>query len=68
VIRLTRLDGSKLIVNAELIEFVEGTPDTVVTMTTGRKVVVRESPDEVIRSVIEYRAQVGARSRTVAER
>lgn len=55
MLRLTRLNGSELVVNAEIIELVEASPDTVVTLTTGRKLVVSEPVDEVIRRVIEYR-------------
>jgi flagellar protein FlbD len=55
MIRLTRLNKSILVVNAELIEFVESTPDTIVTLTTGRKVVVLQSVDEVIDMVVAYK-------------
>ncbi len=43
--------------NADLIEFVESTPDTLITLTTGRKVMVRETMDDVLSRVIEYRAK-----------
>jgi flagellar protein FlbD len=55
MIKVTRFDQSELIINAELIEFVEQTPDTVLTMTTGRKVLVRETADEIVQRVIAYR-------------
>lgn len=58
MIQLTRLNGQPLVVNAELIETVESTPDTVVTLTTARKIVVRESPDDVVRRVLAYRRAV----------
>lgn len=58
MVTLTRFDGSALIVNAELIEFVEATPDTVLSMTTGRKVIVRESPEAVIRAVVAYKQKI----------
>ncbi len=60
MIRLTRLSGEELVVNAELIETAEATPDTVVTLTTGRKVVVRESLDELIELVVAYRRAAAA--------
>ena len=44
MITVTRFDGTTLIVNAELIEFIEARPDTVLSLTTGKKVIVRESP------------------------
>ncbi|MHB0886720.1 MAG: flagellar FlbD family protein [Bacillota bacterium] len=62
MIKVTRFDRSELYVNAELIEFVEGTPDTVITTTTGKKIVAREPVDEVIERIVTYRRQVyGAR-------
>lgn len=55
MVKLTRLNKTILIVNAELIEFIEATPDTIVTLTTGRKVVVRETVEDVIESVVSYK-------------
>jgi flagellar protein FlbD len=55
MIKVTRLDHSELVVNAELIETVEATPDTVITLTSGKKLVVSEHVDEIIRRVMEYR-------------
>ena len=57
MITLTRLDGSKLTINAELIEFVEPTPDTVISMVSGRRLIVRELVPEVVRRVIAFRHQ-----------
>lgn len=45
-------------VNGELIEFVEATPDTVITLTTGKKIVVKESVDEIIQRVIAYKQKI----------
>jgi flagellar protein FlbD len=57
MIKVSRLRASEpeLVVNAELIETVEATPDTVITLTTGHKVIVQESVDEVIRLVVAYK-------------
>ena len=55
MIRLTRLNHVPLIVNADLIEHVEVTPDTVVALTTGQKFMVLESAEEVVERVIQYR-------------
>jgi flagellar protein FlbD len=60
VVPVTRLNGSRFFVNAELIKFVEATPDTVVTLIDGNKLVVRETPQVVVQAVIEYRRQVAA--------
>jgi len=54
VIKLTRLDDTEIVLNANLIEYVEATPDTVITMTTGRKYIVKESVDEVIKKAEEF--------------
>jgi flagellar protein FlbD len=60
VIRLTRLSQPEpdLVINAELIETVEAKPDTVVTLTTGHKVIVQESVDQVIQLVIQYKRAI----------
>jgi flagellar protein FlbD len=59
MIKVTRFNHTELIVNADLIEFVENTPDTIITMLTGRKVLVLESADEIVRRVIAYRREAG---------
>ncbi|NPV25929.1 MAG: flagellar FlbD family protein [Firmicutes bacterium] len=55
MIKLTRLNNTVLVVNSELIEFVEETPDTVVTLTTGHKVVVKEPAEEIIKRVVAFK-------------
>ena len=59
MIHVTRLNGSQFVVNAELIREVEATPDTVVTLTTGTKLLVRESVDEIVQAVLQYRRDIG---------
>lgn len=54
MIKLTRLDGSEFLMNAELIRYVEARPDTFVTLTDGDRVVVREPLDEVMRRAVDY--------------
>lgn len=58
MIRLSRLDGKEFLVNALLIETVEEVPDTIVTLTTGHKHVVRESAEEIAARVIAYHQTV----------
>jgi flagellar protein FlbD len=58
MIRLTRLNNKQLVVNAELIKFVEETPDTVVTLRDNEKILVKDSADEVIEKVIAYSRSV----------
>ncbi|MBI4578017.1 MAG: flagellar FlbD family protein [Planctomycetes bacterium] len=55
MIRLTRLNKKPFVLNAEVIKFLEETPDTVVTLLGNERVVVSEPVDEVVRRVIEYR-------------
>jgi flagellar protein FlbD len=59
MIRLTRLNRAPLVVNSDLIEHVENTPDTVIFMTTGQKFVVLETPDAVIEKIREFRRSIG---------
>lgn len=58
MIKLTRLNGSVYVLNSNLIETVESTPDTVITTVDGRKYVCKESVDEVIRKVIEFEGSI----------
>ena len=58
MIRITRLNNTALIVNADMIEFLEATPDTIVTLTTGRKVVAKESVDEIVDRVVDYKRRL----------
>ncbi|HEY3442296.1 MAG TPA: flagellar FlbD family protein [Paludibaculum sp.] len=58
MIRLTRINQSSFFLNADLIEFVETTPDTVVTTTNGQKVMVLEGAEEVVRRVEDYHRRV----------
>jgi flagellar protein FlbD len=58
MIQLTRLNNSPLAINSDLIKFVEAAPDTVLTLVTGEKVVVRETAAEVIERVREFRRSV----------
>jgi len=55
MISVTRLNKTILYVNADLIEFLESTPDTIITLNTGRKVLVRETVDQVIDKVVAYK-------------
>lgn len=60
MIRCTRLNNTEFIVNADMIETLEATPDTIVTLTNERKYVVRESVDEIINRVIAYQRACNA--------
>jgi len=58
VIHLTKLNGASFMMNSELIETLEETPDTVISMATGRKYLVRESIDEIRNKCIEYKRDI----------
>ena len=64
MISVSRLDGTELHVNAELIETVQSTPDTLLSFTTGRSLVVEESAEEVVRRIIRYRRRINTTSTT----
>lgn len=59
MIRLTRFSGSELMLNATLIEVVEATPDTVITLVNNKKIVVKEPVDEVVRLITDYYKSIG---------
>ncbi|HEX4311524.1 MAG TPA: flagellar FlbD family protein [Acidobacteriaceae bacterium] len=58
MIHLTRLNGNPLVVNSELIKYAESSPDTMLTLVNGEKIVVLESCEDVVNRTIAYRARV----------
>ena len=58
MIQLTRLNNQPLMVNSDLIKFVERAPDTVLTLVSGEKIVVLEAPDQVLHRVVEFRRTI----------
>ena len=58
MIRLTRLNRAPMVLNSDLIEHIDVTPDTVITMTTGQILRVRESADEVVERIVEFRRRL----------
>jgi flagellar protein FlbD len=61
MITVTRLNHSCIVLNADLIELIEETPDTVVTLTNGQQFLVRESSREVVDKVVSYRRSLYTR-------
>ena len=55
MIKVTRLNQTEMIINAEKIEFIEAIPDTIITLSSGKKVMVAESVDGIIALVIDYK-------------
>lgn len=60
MVEVTKMNGEKILVNPQLFEIVEETPDTVITMTTGKKIIVKESRQEVKNLVKLYRKDISA--------
>ncbi|ADL07866.1 flagellar FlbD family protein [Thermosediminibacter oceani] len=58
MVELTKLNGKRFYLNAELIETIEPTPDTVIKLTNEKTYIVRESPEEVVNKVIEYKRRI----------
>lgn len=58
MIKLNNLNGKEIAINAELVETIEAKPDTTITLTTGNKILVRESVDEVISKIKQYRKEI----------
>jgi flagellar protein FlbD len=55
MIELTKLNGSKLVINSDLIEFIEASPDSLITLTTGKKIMVQEKIPLIVAAVVHYR-------------
>lgn len=58
MIQLTRLNGQAIVVNADLIESVEPTPDTVITLVSGNKLIVRDAMDEIVAKIIAFKRKI----------
>ncbi|MCK9328293.1 MAG: flagellar FlbD family protein [Candidatus Cloacimonetes bacterium] len=57
MIRLTKINDQQFYINCDLMEFIESTPDTIISLTTGKKVIVKETADEVIDKIIEFKSR-----------
>ncbi len=58
MIYVTRLNGKKFYINAELVQLVEATPDTIITLTNGDKYIVKEKAEDVVKRIILYKQRV----------
>ena len=68
MIVLTKINNAQIAVNADLIQYIEETPDTVITMTNDEKVVVQEGMAEIIKRVVHYRRLIDGLIDTEYER
>ena len=58
MIQLTRLNNTEIFINSDLIETIEKTPETVISLTNGKKLTVKEPPQEVVDRVIRFRQEI----------
>ncbi|MCL2497247.1 MAG: flagellar FlbD family protein [Symbiobacteriaceae bacterium] len=68
MITVTRLNGTTFILNCELIEVIDATPDTVVTLTSGKRWVLAESPEELVERIISYKKRCFPEIRDLSEK
>jgi len=59
MIKLTRLNQTEFYVNPHLIEFIEALPDTTIRMMSERKIIVKESIDDIMEKIVDYRKKIG---------
>lgn len=67
MIALRRINGQEFILNADLIESLESTPDTVITLTNGKKIIAQNSLEEIVRKTIKYKQLCNHAIRVVTE-
>ena len=65
MIELMRLNGQKYWLNPHMIEYMEENPDLTLTMLSGKKIVVKDSPASVIEKIIDYRKKIGVNTQEV---
>lgn len=58
MIKVNRLNGKEFVVNCDMIMYIEETPDTIITLNTGQKIVVSDKIDDIIQKTIEYKAKI----------
>lgn len=58
MIKLQRLNGQEFVINADLIELIEAKPDTIITLTTGEKYIVRDTVDDVVDKVKRFKEEI----------
>jgi flagellar protein FlbD len=58
MVAVTRLDGSTIMLNVDLIVTIERTPDTLVSLTTGDRLILRETQDEIVERITQYKSEV----------
>ena len=67
MIKLSLINGTAIVLNSDLIELIEATPDTMIALTSGKKMLVKETVDEVIERIVQFRQQIGIIHRDFVE-
>ena len=62
MLEVTRLNGQKVVINCDLIEYIDANPDTTITLTTANKFVVKENIEEVIDKIVKYKNKIYSQS------
>ncbi|MDH3891258.1 MAG: flagellar FlbD family protein [candidate division Zixibacteria bacterium] len=62
MIKVTRINDAPLVINADLIEFVEASPETIICLTTGKKIMVKQTIDEIIERVADFKRKASIRT------
>ncbi|MCR5046041.1 MAG: flagellar FlbD family protein [Treponema sp.] len=65
MIEVERLNGTKYFINPHMIESMESLPDLTITMLSGKKVIVRNSPEDIINKIVDYRKRIGINTQEV---
>ncbi len=65
MIEVERLNGSKYFLNPHMIESMESLPDLTITMLSGKKVIVKNSPEDIISKIVDYRKRIGINTQEV---
>jgi flagellar protein FlbD len=60
MIRVTRINNQSILLNSDLIEQIETVPDTTIALTTGQRLFVRETADEILSRIVEFRRRIAA--------
>lgn len=66
MIDLRLINDAHIVLNSDLIEFIEATPDTVISLSTGKKFMVKESVREVVDKIVEFRRRIGISAKEFA--
>jgi len=66
MIAVKKINGQEIIINCELIEMIEFSPHAVMTLTTGEKIIVDETRDDILRKVIAYKREINKRSEVIS--